>query len=288
MKQAQDQVNAINAANLERFPQYKSFLVNAGFYTRVDRLQDVLVRNVRDMLYLLWGGAAFVLLIGVVNIANLTLARCNVRMKELSTRLAIGASRLQVARQLISESLLLTLAGGVAGIVTGFAMIAALRTVGLDRLPRADEIQADVTVIGATLAMAVILGTLIGLVSVAHLLKGNLESVLYERTRTTTAGRPVRAVRRSLVIAQVACAFVLLVGSGLLVASFRNLLAVDPGFKPEGVVTAGIYMGRVNYPDDARYARLPIACSMPFETSQASRKRAPRHPFRWEVIVVTT
>jgi putative ABC transport system permease protein len=251
LEQAQQQVNALNVANLERFPQYKSFLVNSAFHTRVERLQDVFVRNVRSMLYLLWGGAAFVLLIGVVNIANLTLARCNVRMKELSTRLAIGASRAQVARQLIIESLLLTLAGGLGGVLTGFGMLSALRTIGLDRLPRANEIQTDPTVIGATLAVAVILGTLIGLVAVAHLFKVNLSTVLYERTRTTTGGRRARTLRRVLVIAQVACAFVLLVGSGLLVASFRNLLAVDPGFKSDGVVTASVFMGRVNYPDDA-------------------------------------
>src|SRR5207244_909545 len=101
IEQAQQQVNALNAANLERFPQLKQLIINAGFNTKVERLQDVLVRSVRPTLYLLWGGAAFVLLIGSVNIANLTLARSSLRMKELSTRLAIGAARAQLARQLI-------------------------------------------------------------------------------------------------------------------------------------------------------------------------------------------
>src|SRR5262249_18576413 len=93
ISQAQQQVNAINVANLDRFPQYKQLLINSGFHTRVERLQDVMVRNVRSILYLLWGGAAIVLLIGGVNIANLALARSNQRLKELSTRLAIGGSR---------------------------------------------------------------------------------------------------------------------------------------------------------------------------------------------------
>ena len=140
IQQAQQQVNAINAANLDRFPQYKQLLINAGFYSSVDRLQDVLVRNVRGVLYMLWGGAALVLLIGAANITNLALARSNVRLKEISTRLAIGASRAQVAAQLITESLLLALIGGLFGILTGSSVLRALTTIGLDRLPRASEI----------------------------------------------------------------------------------------------------------------------------------------------------
>jgi len=251
IEQAQQQVNALNAANLELFPEYKSFLNGAGFYTRVDRLQDVMVRSVRNTLYLLWGGAAFVLLIGTVNITNLTLARCNGRMKELSTRLAIGASRPQVARQLMFEGLLLTLAGALGGILTAFGMLRAVETIGLNQLPRANEIQIDFTVIGATLAVAVAIGALIGLVALAHLFKVNLTTVLVEDGRTVTSGRKAKTVRRVLVVAQVGFAFILLLGSVLLVASFRNLLAVDPGFKPNGVITAGVYMGSVNYPNDS-------------------------------------
>jgi putative ABC transport system permease protein len=251
IEQAQEQVNAINAANLERFPQIKPLLINAGFYTRVDRLQNVMVRKVRGTLYLLWGGAAFVLLIGAVNLANLALARSNLRHRELSTRLAIGASRIQVARQLITESLLLALTGGLAGILAGFGMLRALATIGLDRLPRASEIHMDLRVIGIIFLVVVITGILIGMVPVAHLFKVNLSTVLQEESRTGTRGRQARRVRRGLVVAQVAFAFVLLVGSGLLLASFRNLLAVDPGFKSDGVITAGIWMSDSRYPDVA-------------------------------------
>jgi len=250
IEQAQEQVNALNAANLERFPQYKQLLINAGFNTRIERLQDVLVRSVKPTLYLLWGGAAFVLLIGGVNIANLALARSNLRMKELATRLAIGAARAQIARQLIIESLLLAVAGGLTGILAGSGILRALQAIGLDRLPRAGEIHMDLTVVGAALAVSVIAGVLIGLVPVAHLFNVNLNTVLHEESRTGTGGRKARILRRVLIVAQVAFTFVLLIGSGLLLASFRNLLAVDPGFKAEGVITGGIGMPRVRYAND--------------------------------------
>jgi putative ABC transport system permease protein len=250
IEQAQQQVNALNAANLERFPQLKQLIINAGFNTKVEELQDVLVRGVRPTLYLLWGGAAFVLLIGSVNIANLTLARSSLRMKELSTRLAIGAARGQLARQLIIESLLLALAGGIGAILAGAGILRALQSIGLERIPRADEIHMDLTVLGATLAVSLITGFLIGLVPIAHMFKVNLGTALREESRSGT-GRKARAVRRVLVVAQVAFAFVLLIGSGLLLASFRNLLAVDAGFKSEGVITAGIGMPRARYAGDS-------------------------------------
>jgi predicted permease len=248
IEQARQQVNAVNAANLDRLPQFKQLLLDAGFYTQVDRLQDVLVRDVRGTLYLIWGGAAIVLLIGALNIANLALARSNLRMKELSTRLAIGASRTQIGRQLVAESLLLALTGGVTGIFTGWGMLRALSAIGIERLPRANEIQIDLTVIAAVLAVSAIAGAMIGIVPVMHLFKLDLSTALHEETRTGTTGRKARALRRALVMAEVAFAFVLLGGSGLLVASFRNLLAVDPGFKSEGVITAGIW---IPGPDDA-------------------------------------
>jgi putative ABC transport system permease protein len=248
--QAQERVNAINVANQERFSQFKQLLINAGFHTKVELLQEVLVRGVRPTLYLLLGGAAFVLLIGAVNLANVALARSNLRAKELATRLAIGAGRAQVARQLIIESLLLSLAAGAAGIIVGYGILRALTVIGLERIPRAHEIHVDFTVIVAALAVSALAGVLIGLVPAVHLFNVNLSTALREESRTGTGGRKTHALRRVLVVSQVAFAFVLLIGSGLLLASFRNLLAVDPGFKTEGIITAGIGMPRVRYAAD--------------------------------------
>ena len=250
MAQAQAQVDAINAANMERFPQLKELLINAGFHTQVERLQDVLVQSVRPTLYLLWGGAAFLLLIGAVNIANLALARSNLRMKEFSTRLALGAARSQVARQLVIESLLLAVTAGMGSVLIGWGILRVLQRIGIDRIPRAGEIHIDPTVVGAAFVVALIAGILIGLVPVAHLWNVNISSLLHEEGRTGTGGRKARAVRRFLVVSQVGFAFVLLIGSGLLLASFRNLLAVDAGFKPEGVTAATIGIPRARYASD--------------------------------------
>ena len=107
-EQAQAQVDALNAANLDRFPEMKTILINAGFHTRVVGLKQEVVRDISSTLFLLWGGALFVLLIGAVNVANLTLARSGARLRELATRLALGATRRHVARQLFAESVLLT------------------------------------------------------------------------------------------------------------------------------------------------------------------------------------
>jgi predicted permease len=254
IEQAQAQVNALNNANLDLFPQYKQLLINAGFNTHVDSLQDVLVRDVRPTLYLLWGGAVLVLLIGGVNIANLTLARASVRMKELSTRLALGAARVRLARQLVIESMMLSVAGAALGVTAGAGILRALKGIGLDRLPRASEIQIDWTVVAAAFGLSLVAGILIGLVPVAHLFHVNLNTVLREENRGGTGGNKARRIRSILVVAQVGFAFVLLIGSGLLLASFRNLLAVDPGFNSERVITAGIGMPVVRYPteNDAR------------------------------------
>ena len=147
LAQVQAQINALNAANLERFPEWKDILINAGFYTRVEPLQHMLVKDVEGALYLLWGGAVFVLLIGGLNIANLALARWSVRGKEIATRLALGAGRAQLARQLIVENVLVAGAGGIAGVLLGIALLRAVAAIGLDRFPRAQEVRIDGTVI---------------------------------------------------------------------------------------------------------------------------------------------
>jgi predicted permease len=250
VEQAQQQVNALNAANLDRFPQYRELLINAGFHTTAERLQDSLVRDVKSTLYLMWGGALFVLLIGCVNVANLVLVRSRARVKELATRLALGASRWRVARQLVAESVLLTMLSAGIGLLVGYAALQLLGTLNIQELPRGEEIRLDGVVVAYTLGIAAVIGLVLGLIPVANVLPANLTMVLREEGRTGTSGRGARTLRRTLVVAQVAFAFVLLIGAGLLFASFRQVLAVDPGFHPDGVLTASISLPRSRYADE--------------------------------------
>jgi putative ABC transport system permease protein len=254
IEEARRQIDALNTANLDRFPQYKELLINARFHTTVERLQDTLVRDVRATLYLMWGGALFVLLIGCVNVANLVLVRSRARLKELATRLALGAGRLRVGRQLVTESVLLTLAASALGLLVGYATLRLLGTINIQELPRGQEIRLDAVVVAWTLAVAAAIGVVLGLIPVAAVLPANLTTVLREEGRSGTSGRGARTLRRTLVVAQVAFAFVLLVGAGLLFASFRQILAVDPGFNPEGVITASVSLPASRYNDDPKRA----------------------------------
>jgi predicted permease len=250
VQQAQQQIDALNKANLDRFPQYKELLINAGFHTSVIPLQDDVVRDVKKTLYLMWGGALFVLLIGCVNVANLVLVRSRARIKELATRLALGAGRMRVGRQLVVESVLLTMLSAAIGLVVGYATLRLLGTINIQELPRGGEIRLNGVVVAYTLAISAVIGLVLGLIPVANVLPANLTMVLREEGRSGTAGRGARTLRRTLVVAQVAFAFVLLIGAGLLFASFRQVLAVDPGFVPDSVLTASINLPRARYTDD--------------------------------------
>jgi len=256
LAQIQAQINALNAANLERHPEFKDFAINAGFYTRVESLQHLLVKDVQGALYLLWGGAVFVVLIGGLNITNLALARWNVRSKEIATRLALGAGRFQIARQSIVENALLAGAGGLAGVGLGSALLRALAAIGLDNFPRAQEVRIDATVVLVSLTLAVAVGALVGLVPLAGALQLNLSGMLREGSRTGTSGVSTRRLRQSLVGAEIGLAFVLLAGAGLLLASFRHLLAVDPGFASKGVATASTSAPQSRYHGDAELRTL--------------------------------
>jgi predicted permease len=250
IEQAQAQIDALNRANLDRFPQYRQLLIDAGFRTKASRLQDIVVRDVKATLYLLWGGALFVLLIGCVNVANLVLVRSRVRLRELATRVALGAGRARMARQLVTESVLLTLVSAAVGLLVGYGVLQVLGTLSIHDLPRGSEIRLDAVVVAWTVAAAAVIGFVLGLIPVAAVLPANLTTVLREEGRSGTSGRGARALRRSLVVAQVAVAFVLLIGAGLLFASFRRVLSIDPGFNPEGVLTANITLPRARYADE--------------------------------------
>ncbi|HSL22234.1 MAG TPA: ABC transporter permease [Vicinamibacterales bacterium] len=251
MAQAQAQVDALNAANLDRFPQFKEILINAGFHTVAVNFREHLVKDVRGVLYLLWGAVVFVLLIGCVNVANLSLVRSTVRLRELATRMALGAGRLRIARQLVTESVILTgLAGGV-GLALGAWAIGGFKALGLEQLPRGGEVTIDASTLAFAAALAAFVGVAIGGIPVAHVLRSNVNDVLRQEGRSGTATRGARRLRHALVAAEVALAFLLLVGAGLLLASFQRTLAIDPGFDPRGVLTASIALPTSRYADDA-------------------------------------
>jgi predicted permease len=251
VQSVQGQLDALNAANLELSGPLKPLLISVGFYTKAAPLKDSMVKDIKSTLFLLWGGAAFVLLIGALNIANLALARASGRTKEFATRLALGASQAQIARQLIVENVVIALLGGAGGLLLGMNALEALSQIGLDRFPRAAEVHVSSVVIVFALGVSVLTGVVIALVPLAGIFKTNLTTALRESSRTGTSGRRSRGMRQVLAVAQIGIAFVLLAGAGLLLASFRRLLEVDPGFKTEGVLTGSTNAPRARYADDA-------------------------------------
>ena len=251
LQQAQAQVDALNAANLERFPQLREILINAGFHTVAVKFREQLVKDIRAVLYLLWGAVAFVLLIGCVNVANLSLVRATVRLRELATRMALGAGRWRIARQLFTESVVLTFAAGVLGLAAGYWSLGALRWLGLEQLPRGAEVAIDSTTLMFTVLLVALVGAAIGGIPLLYVLRTNINEVLRQEGRSGTATRGARVVRYALVAAEVALAFLLLVGAGLMLASFQRVLHVEPGFEPRGVLTASISMPQSRYKDDA-------------------------------------
>jgi putative ABC transport system permease protein len=249
-RQAQSEIDALNQANLERFPQYKELLMNAGFHTTVEVYPEHLVKDVRATLYLLWGGAIFVLIIGGVNVTNLVLVRARSRLKELATRVALGAEARHLARALVVEGVILTTAAAAAGLALGALTLRSLGAFDLQDLPYGADIHLDLAAVLYSLGLSAVIGVAIGLVPLAALVPANLTAVLREEGRSTSAGRGARALRRALVVGQVAFTFVLLVGAGLLLASFRKVLAVDPGFDADRVLTASVVLPRSRNADD--------------------------------------
>jgi predicted permease len=254
IKEAQAEIDAINRANLDRFPQFRQVILDAGFHTVVDGLQDSLVRDVKPALRLLWGGGLFVLLIGCLNVANLVIARSRTRAKELATRIALGAGRRRLFAQLTTESIILTLSAAVGGLAIGWVALRALVALDVGDLPRGSEIAFDATTIAFTLGVGVIAGIAFGVVPLVATRMAVPINFLHDEGRQTTTGPGARRLRRALVVAQVAFALVLLVGAGLLFVSFKRVLLIDPGFRSDGVLTASVSLPSVRYraPADAR------------------------------------
>ena len=248
IQQVQAQVDALNAVNLEKFTQFKELLVNAGFHTSVEPLQEMVVRDMRSVLNLLWAGSVFVLLIGVLNVANLAVARLSLRRKEFATRMALGAGRAQLMRQFMTENLLLAALSCVGGVMIGFFVLRIIAWAGLNHFPRASEVRVDSHVVWVAVLMALAGVALLSSLSVVGISIRGFHNILCDNGRTGTASK-ARPVRQALVVAQVGFAFALLVGAGLLLASFRELLKVDPGYRTNNVVTASVSAPKNKYND---------------------------------------
>lgn len=255
LEQVQEQLDAVNARLLEQFPTMKQALIDVGYRSVVAPLRDELVREVKPALYLLWGGVLCVLLIGSINLTNLSLVRANARSKEFGTRRSLGATRGRILRQGVTETLLLTVTGGALALLLARFALAAMASFGLTELPRGAEIRLDATVLLLLTAASGALGLIIGGAPLVGMLRMNLGRVLREEGRGGTSGRAARRARRALVTAQVAFAFTLLVVAGVLAASFREILRVEPGFEPRGVLTARVSLPAARYTDEASLAR---------------------------------
>ena len=198
-------------------------------------LQDVITGPVKKGLFVLLGAVAFVLLMACVNVANLLLARSTVREREIAIRLALGAGRGRVVRQLLVESVVLALAGGAAGLVIARAGLSALVSLSAGQLPRAGDIRVDSVVLAFALALSVLTGLVFGLVPALRISTPRLQGALREGGRGLAGGAGNR-LRDGLVIAEVALAATLVVGAGLMTKSFVRLLHVDAGFRPDHLV----------------------------------------------------
>ena len=251
VEQAVAQNQALNDALIEQWPipNARQLLEDAGFHTTVVPTQEHMVRDVRAALYMLWAGVAFVLLIGCVNIANLILARAQTRVGELATRLALGARRSEVARQVLTESVVMGLAGGILGIGVGALGLRMLLRLGASELPRGAEITLGAPVFGFALVLAGLAGALFGAIPLIQILRSDLTPAFRNESRTGTSNRRAVLLRNGLVTAQVALAFVMLIGAGLMFTSLRQALHVDPGFDPEGVLTGFVSLPESRYQD---------------------------------------
>ena len=250
--QARRRVDALNRDNLILFPKYKDLLESARFQTKVIGMKDEIVRDIKDTLYLLQVAVLGVLLIGCVNLANLTLVRTNARMKELAVRFSLGAGRWRLSRQLMTESVAVSLMGGLLGVGVAFGGVRLLSWLGAEDLPRGGDIRIDGGALLFTMVMTLLTGLVFGSVPLLSLFKRDLNEVFRGNERMGTAGRHALSLRAALVVIQVSLAFTLLIGSGLLTRSFMRLMTVAPGFRAENVVAAQFSLPSNRYKDDSQ------------------------------------
>ncbi len=218
-------------------------------------VHDFVTGDIRPTLLMLFGAVGFVLLIACANVVNLLLARADVRSREVAVRTALGASRGQIVRQLLFESVLLSSGGGLLGVLMASAGLRALTSLGPAGLPRANDVGIDAGMLAFSLMLAVTTGVLFGLAPALKLSRPNLTSGLNDGGRCGTAGRARRTLGKGLIVAQMACSVVLVLGAGLLVRSLLALQRVEPGFDSRGILTADVQLPATSYPQPGDVVR---------------------------------
>jgi len=246
-QQAQAEMSAIAARLEKEFPQ-----TNITVGANVVPLKDQFVGNLRLALLVLFAAAGFVLLVACTNVANLLLFRAASRQKEIAVRLALGAGRWRLIRQLLTESLMLSLTGGVAGLMLALWGVSTLAAVMPEKLASAKAVTLDLRVLAFTLLVSMLTGIIFGLVPAFQSTRLNLNAVLKEGGRDAARGRS--GLRSLLVVAEIALALVLLVGAGLMINSFLRLRQVDTGFKADGLLTLEIDPTLSRFPDQTSLA----------------------------------
>ncbi len=243
--QARADLDAIAARFRAQFPDRYTGV--SGWRLVAVPLRDEMVGDVRPALLTLLGAVALVLLIACVNVANLLLTRAALRQRELAMRGALGAGRGRLVRQLLTESTLLSLAGGALGVLLAWWGVRTLVQLDPGNIPRLDGVRIDGAVLAFSLGISALTGLVFGLAPALHQSRLDLHSALQSGGRGSTAGRGHRHFRNALVIAEVAMAFVILIQAGLLVRSFAALQRVDPGFRADGVLSMHLALPRTKY-----------------------------------------
>jgi putative ABC transport system permease protein len=230
--QAQAAMDTINQRLAQSYVE-----TNSGWTVLVINLQELMVGSMRKSLLVLLGAVAFVLLIACANVGNLLLARATGRQKEIAVRAALGASRWRVIRQLLTESLLLSLIGGAIGLTLSVWLTRLLVSISPPNTPRFDEIRPDARVLAFTLGITVLTGLVFGLAPALQVARVDLNEGLKEGGRSGSGGTRNKRLRSLMMVSEIALSFMLLVGAGLLIKSFMRLREVSPGFTPANVLT---------------------------------------------------